>query len=879
MENDSENNGDLIAALCADLDASLGVNDDAGVQVQGNRSDKVAVVSEHKGVSPDRSSVIADYGAPSSTPQRNLSTGSTSSRSNVSKNLSETMNSASKTRTSKGNFTTQRKEVPKTPGVLSERKTPSTTETPAEVGSALLEGGKTAAQLVSTWANSLRSPTGAKKPSTKKTTSSATGTFSSRVVGAGVSSSAAGRAASVMSPGMIKAMRRETKETTDDSGRPSMATMLAQWEFMREQFLNSSDEQLEWLMESKRGGAYKYAHNKNKKAEDQYFKSIVDIEVLEAKLRLLKSPSLLPELLKQMAASYDSLYVNPNDEEEQQRVAATQSEIRSLLSADLRQIFSTDLEKELKSLIDDDDYTTVARKSRRVFNNSIPEEIKKIDSKLKFCRKINEEALREMEKWSQREKETADYHKVMEEKDAEWMAENQEANIRALKTMRSLIPCDIAEISISDLMQRAKDAGHMMTLELAQELKNNKLLHLIVTAKEDIAFSNFLQGDKRQYFVNLESLDVCELRAIRMCLPDKFELDGDGQKTEWRERFLGRLKQLAGQQNGDLVSGPWDPECGRRVMVKLPELKADQQRRPVYFFRTYQQSALKLKQYDDKASNLQKKEKWLEDAKTRHAELKTEYDTILEESRNPEFKQSFGLDVLNKAKEIAKRELQDAEQKMKNLQRDVDQLKRSIASAPITRDQFEETMNETEAYLETRGIEWKTAPQNAIIIGTFPEEPEIVRINRSAAKFQSAEEEARKRKAEIEEMTLRKNKSEETVVVNDENIDANSDLNARVSIEAKESNFLPEEEAITATDTKKPGSVLQSANPDVINKLNSMFGGQAISTPLRSKRISVLSAEPLSATSAPSDENREANIPPSAVVVKSNSKTLLVRFS
>ena len=43
-------------------------------------------------------------------------------------------------------------------------------------------------------------------------------------------------------------------------------------------------------------------------------------------------------------------------------------------------------------------------------------------------------------------------------------------------------------------------------------------------------------------------------------------------------------------------------------MIELPPLKQDLERRPVYYYRTKEQSALKLKGYDDKYNLLQKKE-------------------------------------------------------------------------------------------------------------------------------------------------------------------------------------------------------------------------------------------------------------------------------
>jgi hypothetical protein len=49
-------------------------------------------------------------------------------------------------------------------------------------------------------------------------------------------------------------------------------------------FVNSNEEDLEWLMKSKLPGAYKHAHRKNELAEDRYFKALYDLDKAEMKL-------------------------------------------------------------------------------------------------------------------------------------------------------------------------------------------------------------------------------------------------------------------------------------------------------------------------------------------------------------------------------------------------------------------------------------------------------------------------------------------------------------------------------------------------------------------------------------------------------------------
>eukprot|EP01035_Chromulina_nebulosa_P020909 gene20909-27101_t len=222
----------------------------------------------------------------------------------------------------------------------------------------------------------------------------------------------------------------------------------------------------------------------------------------------------------------------------------------------------------------------------------------------------------------------------------------------------------------------------------------------------DIALANFLTGDKKQYFENYESLDINEMRAIAVCLPDKFELDNDGKKAEWRARFMTRVKQLVGQFNGDLVKGGWDRKHNRRSMVKLPPLKPEQLRRPIYYYRTKEQCDSRLKQYDDKQALLDKKTVWLSNARITVDEAKREYDVILNEMRDPELKAAYGVEQFAMAKDLAKQEFIEADKKRKNLEKEVIQLKATIASSPMSREQFYASMVELDKFLAERDIDW-----------------------------------------------------------------------------------------------------------------------------------------------------------------------------
>ena len=119
-----------------------------------------------------------------------------------------------------------------------------------------------------------------------------------------------------------------------------------------------------------------------------------------------------------------------------------------------------------------------------------------------------------MEKWAKRETETDDYASVLRDEEIKWFHKELEQNTLALITMRTYIPANIAELSVSDLVAQSKTVDGFLSMELAQELKTNKLLHWVITHPDDIAFASFLTGDKKSYFENLEGLDIIELRAI-----------------------------------------------------------------------------------------------------------------------------------------------------------------------------------------------------------------------------------------------------------------------------------------------------------------------------------------------------------------------------
>lgn len=652
----------------------------------------------------------------------------------------------------------------------------------------------------------------------------------------------------------------------------------------------------------------------------RYYKALFENDVLEAKLKLVVGPTAtVPTLLKvsnyyvtvntstphtcatvqTMESCLEVFKMDPNNAEAHEQVSSARAQLSQVMEGEVNGLFSVDLEKAIKRMLTNTNNSSSAHTARTILRSGMADEISRLKERLHENRKVTDESLDEMEKWGQREKETTEYAQMLLREDDAWMERNYEANMAALYTMRSFIPSKVAEMSVVDIVEAAKACGGMLPVELATEIKVNKLLHWAVTHPADIALANFLSGEHRQYFVNIDSLDLVEMRAIRMCLPEKFELDNDGQKAEWKSRFIARLKQLVMQADGELVKGGWDFESGKRMMVALPVLKPDQCRRPIYFYRTYPQSMAKLKQYHDRQSLLEKKTIQLNKISDEYAELKKEYDTILVEMRDADFKALYGADKLSSAKDIAKGEMQEALQKQKDISSQIARIKKSIAESPLSLDEFEVSIGELKSYLAGKEVDWAEVSHPVAVLGSFPSDVEIKRVERSAAKFVTAEEEAQQRKMELTKMSVRPDsKASEAsrdrdgslgsaVVDEDLATTQNQDVTAASDFAgAQDSIYVESAVIVDAAETLPPppprrGSVLATANPTMLMTLNAMLSGkgqsqsQSHSTPAKARRPSESVGTPcegFAAAPAPGGST------PSKLVVSTKSRILKVKY-
>lgn len=157
----------------------------------------------------------------------------------------------------------------------------------------------------------------------------------------------------------------------------------------------------------------------------------------------------------------------------------------------------------------------------------------------------DEKAEKDIDKWDQTIRMHPDYAKEQEEKAKQWEKDNEPANQKALKTMRSLVPPDMHTSSISKMV----DEG--VPRLVAQRVWKFKVLQWVRWHPDDIKKIHI--ADLSAKYSN-QGLDVLEMRAIWAVMPLEFDLDSDGKKGQWRVYFLQKLQELTGKEASGQLS-------------------------------------------------------------------------------------------------------------------------------------------------------------------------------------------------------------------------------------------------------------------------------------------------------------------------------------
>ena len=263
-----------------------------------------------------------------------------------------------------------------------------------------------------------------------------------------------------------------------------------------------------------------------------------------------------------------------------------------------------------------------------------------------------------------------------------------------------------------------------------------------------------------------------------------------------------------------------------------------------------------------------KKQKLLEKAEEECKTCSDEYNCILEEARDPYFRAEVGIEELNSAKSKVKNELNALKQKCKYLQGDVNRLQKSIGEMSVTQEGYAEMIEEQGSYLNTisapapkaegeeedavEAFDFAKATDSVQVTGAFDECPEIKRIERSSAKFQTAEQEAILRKLELSQVKISEKvpapdstAAEEGPAVDEVQC---SSVDKSMFEKSASGNADSMDPNLCTPQRQRRGSVLLSANKNVIDTLNNMFSpsslraGEGAPPSVASNRNSIFSA-------------------------------------
>jgi len=215
-------------------------------------------------------------------------------------------------------------------------------------------------------------------------------------------------------------------------------------------------------------------------------------------------------------------------------------------------------------------------------------------------------------------------------------------------------------------------------------------------------------------------------------------------------------------------------------------------------------------------------------------------------------KAQYGAEKLLQAKEQAKSEMVTAEQTKKRLQTELNQLVATIASWPLTLEQYIVSCDELCDYLAARDVDWKSseAPRE-LIEGPFEAFPETLASSlvgssttgseaSAGAKFCGAEEDAARRKYELS-MLVRGGgpaapSSESSAISSQEHgeaLDAVAISEDVSSSDSKSSTSATSCAVATPNKTPRRNSVLTSVNPQLLATLDKMMasGSKVPQTP------------------------------------------------
>jgi hypothetical protein len=357
----------------------------------------------------------------------------------------------------------------------------------------------------------------------------------------------------------------------------------------------------------------------------------------------------------------------------------------------------------------------------------------------------SEKLLREIEVWKTRKEQSKEFAVETAARERQWKLAQHDANAASLRLLRSLVPLDIQQITVDTLLERVRELSGgsvFFTYDLALYIKQNRLLHWLVTHESDISRDNFLAVESAPYFLNFTSYDIHELRAVCAILPESFDFDKDGKKTEWKRQFMDHVRLLVKQQSGETIKAGWDPTKGTRADVPLKPLSDRQLLNTVYRYPTNDEIQTRIDKLELQRQRLaHKKDKKFTLETVEIPTAKSEYLATAEDARSDELQQQFGKATLIGLRDDAKQALHKLTKTRDALASEIDHAERQWSTQTPSYEQLLEEAAKIRALdVETRA---------ARIRGPFPQDVELTPRARAAFKKLSVEEEAQARRLEL----------------------------------------------------------------------------------------------------------------------------------
>jgi hypothetical protein len=154
-----------------------------------------------------------------------------------------------------------------------------------------------------------------------------------------------------------------------------------------------------------------------------------------------------------------------------------------------------------------------------------------------------------------------DYIKEEEEKQKAWEAKEGPKCDEARNAIRGVVPVDVFSLTQTQLVEKE------VPQEIARRIFTKRVLWFVRMDPEDI--SKLHAADLNTKYGN-QGLDIVEMRAVYVCLPVDFQLDGDGKKAEWKFNFKQKLMELTRKEENNQLK---KHEKRHASYVKYPNVK------------------------------------------------------------------------------------------------------------------------------------------------------------------------------------------------------------------------------------------------------------------------------------------------------------------